>query len=73
MLAVQNVVFEEVEKLALERLQVGFVTSTQIAHTRSADLPQIQVPTLVIGARYDTMDPAHMEWMAGQFPLGTLV
>ncbi len=32
---------------------------------RTADLGQITVPTLVIGARYDTMDPAHMEWMAG--------
>jgi proline iminopeptidase len=27
---------------------------------RVADLPKITVPTLVIGARYDTMDPAHM-------------
>jgi proline iminopeptidase len=32
---------------------------------RTADLTQIAVPTLTIGARYDTMDPAHMEWMAG--------
>jgi proline iminopeptidase len=31
---------------------------------RSADLGQITVPTLVIGARYDTMDPKHMEWMS---------
>lgn len=38
---------------------------------RSADLSSIKVPTLVIGARYDTMDPKHMEWMAGQFPNGT--
>ncbi len=30
----------------------------------------ISVPTLVIGAEYDTMDPKHMEWMAGQFPKG---
>jgi proline iminopeptidase len=37
---------------------------------RSADLGRIETPTLVIGARYDTMDPAHMEWMAGQFPNG---
>lgn len=37
---------------------------------RTADLPKITVPTLVIGARYDTMDPAHMEWMAGQLPQG---
>jgi proline iminopeptidase len=38
---------------------------------RSADLASIEVPTLVIGARYDTMDPKHMEWMAGQFPKGS--
>ena len=24
----------------------------------------------VIGARHDTMDPAHMEWMAGELPNG---
>ena len=35
---------------------------------RSADLKKINVPTLVIGAQHDTMDPKHMEWMAGQFP-----
>jgi len=38
---------------------------------RTADLPQINVPTLVIGARYDTMDPEHMEMMASKFPHGT--
>ena len=38
--------------------------------TRSADLKRITVPTLVIGARHDTMDPKHMEWMASQFPNG---
>ncbi|WP_297764395.1 proline iminopeptidase-family hydrolase [uncultured Muriicola sp.] len=27
-------------------------------------LKEIKVPTLVIGAKYDTMDPAHMEWMS---------
>ena len=37
---------------------------------RSAELAKIETPTLVIGARYDTMDPAHMEWMAGEFPNG---
>ena len=31
---------------------------------RVADLPKIAVPTLTIGARYDTMDPKHMEMMA---------
>ena len=30
---------------------------------RTSDLAQIDVPTLVIGAQHDTMDPAHMEWM----------
>jgi proline iminopeptidase len=38
---------------------------------RSGDLRKIGVPTLVIGARYDTMDPNHMEWMAKQLPHGT--
>jgi proline iminopeptidase len=35
---------------------------------RSGDLKNIKVPTLVIGARYDTMDPEHMKWMATQIP-----
>lgn len=38
---------------------------------RSGDLPRITVPTLVMGAAHDTMDPAHLEWMAGQLPHGT--
>ncbi|MFL5405713.1 MAG: proline iminopeptidase-family hydrolase [Myxococcales bacterium] len=37
---------------------------------RTADLKSIQVPTLVIGAGYDTMDPKHMEWMSKQLPRG---
>ncbi len=37
---------------------------------RTADLPGINVPALVIGAEYDTMDPGHMRWMAGQLPQG---
>jgi len=37
---------------------------------RSADLPSITVPTLTIGGTHDTMDPAYMEWMAGQLPNG---
>ncbi len=36
----------------------------------SKQLPNITLPTLVIGARYDTMDPKHMEWMAGQLGNG---
>jgi proline iminopeptidase len=37
---------------------------------RTADIKNITVPTLVIGARYDTMDPNHMEWVAKQLPKG---
>jgi len=37
---------------------------------RSADLSKIKIPTLVIGARHDTMDPTHMKWMSTQFPNG---
>jgi proline iminopeptidase len=37
---------------------------------RTADLKEITVPTLVIGARYDTMDPKHMEEMAASLPNG---
>lgn len=37
---------------------------------RTADLPKIPVPTLVIGARYDTMDPAFMEMMSTRLPKG---
>ena len=37
---------------------------------RSADLHRIAVPTLVIGARYDTMDPAWMQAMARRLPRG---
>jgi proline iminopeptidase len=37
---------------------------------RTASLSEIVVPTLVIGAQYDTMDPEHMEWMAGALPNG---
>jgi proline iminopeptidase len=37
---------------------------------RTADLPKVAVPTLVIGATHDTMDPKHMEWMAGQVQRG---
>lgn len=37
---------------------------------RFADLARITTPTLVIGARYDTMDPAYMEAMAKKLPKG---
>jgi proline iminopeptidase len=37
---------------------------------RTADLGRIDVPTLVIGAQHDTMDPEHMGRMAQSFPRG---
>jgi len=37
---------------------------------RTNDLSQISVPTLVIGAKYDTMDPAHMEMMSKKVQKG---
>ncbi len=36
----------------------------------TGELSGITVPTLVIGAGHDTMDPRHMEWMAGQVAHG---
>ncbi|MDH4107612.1 MAG: proline iminopeptidase-family hydrolase [Gammaproteobacteria bacterium] len=35
---------------------------------RTAEIVDIRVPTLVIGAEFDTMDPAHMQWMADTIP-----
>ena len=37
---------------------------------RSKNLPQIKVPTLTIGGKYDTMDPEHMKWMSTQVQNG---
>jgi proline iminopeptidase len=37
---------------------------------RKSDLPKITVPTLSIGAEYDTMDPEHMRWIASQVQRG---
>ncbi len=38
---------------------------------RKKDLPRLEIPTLVIGATHDTMDPAHMRWVAGQVRNGS--
>ncbi|MCM0668917.1 proline iminopeptidase-family hydrolase [Flavobacterium tyrosinilyticum] len=35
------------------------------------ELPNLIVPTLSIGAEYDTMDPNHMKWIASQVKNGT--
>jgi proline iminopeptidase len=37
---------------------------------RTGDLGRITVPTLVIGATHDTMDPTHMEMIASRIPKG---
>jgi proline iminopeptidase len=51
--------------------ELGMSAEAHLAQwDRVGDLHRIQVPTLVIGARYDTMDPAHMEEMAGLLPRG---
>jgi len=34
----------------------------------SKELKNIHIPTLVIGATFDTMDPKYMEWMSTQIP-----
>jgi len=52
--------------------ELGMSAEAQLASwERIGDLSRIEVPTLVIGARYDTMDPAHMREMAGLLPRGT--
>ncbi|WP_411273361.1 proline iminopeptidase-family hydrolase [Daejeonella sp.] len=39
----------------------------------SGRLKEIKVPTLVIGAKYDTMDPKYMEWMSSEVQRGRSV
>jgi proline iminopeptidase len=51
--------------------ELGISADAKLAHwDRFADLASIEVPALVIGARHDTMDPAHMEDMAAALPKG---
>lgn len=51
--------------------ELGMSESAKLARwSRFDDLGAIGVPTLVIGARYDTMDPAHMAEMAARLPAG---
>jgi proline iminopeptidase len=40
---------------------------------RTAALPSLTVPTLVIAGTYDTMDPAHLKWVAGQVKHGSFL
>jgi proline iminopeptidase len=51
--------------------ELGISSDATLANwDRSEDLAAIEVPTLVIGAQHDTMDPAHMEKMAQRLPRG---
>lgn len=40
---------------------------------RKADLPKLAMPTLVIGAAHDTMDPEHMRWVSTQVQHGSFL
>ena len=52
--------------------EMGMSPDAKLAEwDRFEDLDRLPMPTLVIGARYDTMDPAHMEAMAASLPQGT--
>jgi proline iminopeptidase len=52
--------------------ELGISPNAKLAQwSRFDDLSTIEVPALVIGARYDTMDPAHMEEMANRFQRGS--
>jgi proline iminopeptidase len=51
--------------------ELGISADAKLAHwDRTAELASITVPSLVIGAAHDTMDPAHMEMMASRLPAG---
>ena len=51
--------------------ELGISQSATLARwSRFDQLSAIDVPTLVIGARHDTMDPAHMQAMAQRLPRG---
>ncbi len=51
--------------------ELGMSADAKLARwDRTGELASVTVPALVIGARYDTMDPAHMEMMAGCLPGG---
>ena len=52
--------------------ELGISADAKLANwERTEELSSIRVPTLVIGAKHDTMDPAYMEMMAGRLPMGS--
>ena len=51
--------------------ELGISADATLAQwNRTQELASIEVPTLVIGAGHDTMDPAHMQMMAERLPAG---
>jgi proline iminopeptidase len=51
--------------------ELGISPGAKLARwDRTGQLASITVPALVIGARYDTMDPAYMQMMASRLPAG---
>ena len=51
--------------------ELGISAEAKLANwDRTEELASIRVPALVIGARYDTMDPAYLEMMASRLARG---
>lgn len=51
--------------------ELGIGAGSKLAQwDRTDELAGIKVPALVIGARYDTMDPSYLKMMAGRLPAG---
>jgi pimeloyl-ACP methyl ester carboxylesterase len=49
---------------------IQFYYYDQLGTGASKQLKEITVPALMIGARYGTMNPKYMKWMAGQVQYG---
>jgi proline iminopeptidase len=67
--------FSHINRAIYVRMQgpseLGMAADATLASwDRFDDLAQIEVPTLVIGAQHDTMDPGHLRAMADRLPRG---
>lgn len=70
--------FDHINQAIYRKMQgpseLGISASATLAEwSRFGELGRIDVPTLVIGANHDTMDPAHMEEVARRLPQGSYV
>jgi proline iminopeptidase len=68
--------FEHINEAIYVKMQgpseLGISAAATLAEwSRFEDLRRIDVPTLVIGAAHDTMDPTHMQEVARRLPRGT--